>query len=106
MPRAVLMSVYKVFVRPHLDNGDIIYDKAYNETFRQKLESIQYNACLALLGAIKRLLREKFYHDLGLESHVKICLFYKIFKENKLILPFQSNTNKKIELQYQKYRQN
>ena len=40
------------FGRPLLDYGDIIYDQAYNETFHQKLESIQYNVCLALSGAI------------------------------------------------------
>ena len=47
------MTIYKAFVRPHLDYGDIIYDEAYNETFHQKLEYIQYNACLALLGTIR-----------------------------------------------------
>ena len=45
--------MYKAFVRPHLDYGDIFYDEAYNENFHQKLESIQYNACLALSGAIR-----------------------------------------------------
>ena len=35
------MTVYKTFLRPHLDYGDIIYDEAYNKTFHQKLESIQ-----------------------------------------------------------------
>ena len=44
------MTMYKTFGRPHLDYGDIIYDQAYNETFHQKLEYIQYNACLALSG--------------------------------------------------------
>ena len=43
----------KALVEPHLDYGDMIYDEAYNETFHQKLESIQYNACLALSGAIR-----------------------------------------------------
>ena len=33
LPRPVLMTIYKAFVRPHLDYGDIIYDEAYNETF-------------------------------------------------------------------------
>ena len=28
-----LMTMYKSFVRLHLGYGDIIYDKAYNETF-------------------------------------------------------------------------
>ena len=60
--------MYKAFVRPRLDYRDITYDEDYNETFHQKLESIQYNACLALSGAIRGLSREKLYHDLGLES--------------------------------------
>ena len=45
LPRLALMTIYKALVRPHLGYGDVIYDEAYNETFHQKLESIQYNAC-------------------------------------------------------------
>ena len=60
--------MYKVLVRTHLDYGDMIYDEAYNEIFHQKLKSIQYNTCLALSGAIRRLSREQIYHELGLES--------------------------------------
>ena len=56
-------------MRPHLDYGDMIYDKAYNEKFHQKLESIQCIASLTLSGAITRLLREKIYHEIGLKSH-------------------------------------
>ena len=93
-PRSVLMTMYKTFVRPHLDYGNIIYDQAYNEAFHQKLESIQYNASLALSGAIRGLSREKIYHELGLESlqrrrwYSKLCLFYKIFKEKKPLYLF------------------
>ena len=47
------MTKYKAFVRTHLDYGDIIYDEAYNETFHQKLEFIQYYDCLALSGTIR-----------------------------------------------------
>ena len=89
LPRLVLMPIYKAFVRPHLDYGDINYDEAYNETFHQKLEFIQYSACLVLSGAIRGSSREKLYHELGLESlqcrrwYRKLCLYYKIFKENK-----------------------
>ena len=50
--RLVLITMYKALVRPHLDYGDMIHDEAYNETFHQKFESIQYNDCLALSGAI------------------------------------------------------
>lgn len=52
------MGTYKPFVRPHLDCGDAIFDDAYNESFHQKAESIQYNACQTFSGAISGTLRE------------------------------------------------
>ena len=42
-----------MFIRPHLDYGDITYDQAYNLSFHQILEWIQYNAVLALTGVIR-----------------------------------------------------
>ena len=63
LPRSALLTIYKSFARPSLDYDDIIYDKAYNESFKSKLESIQYNAALAIIGAIKRSSREKIYQD-------------------------------------------
>ena len=30
----------KTLIRPHLDYGDVIYDRAFNESFHQRLESI------------------------------------------------------------------
>ena len=41
LPRPTLLTIYKCFLRPHRDYGDIIYDQAYNLSFHQKLESIQ-----------------------------------------------------------------
>ena len=38
LPRPVLMTIYKVFLRPHLDYGDVIYVEVHNETFHQKLD--------------------------------------------------------------------
>ena len=68
LPRQVLMTIYKAFVRPHLDYDDIIYDKAYSEKFHKKLGSIHHNTCLAILGAIRGSSREKFHEESGLES--------------------------------------
>ena len=34
-----LLTIFKSFIRPHLDYGDIIYDQAYNPSFQQKGES-------------------------------------------------------------------
>ena len=44
LPRPALLTIYKCFIRSHLDYGDIIYDQGYDLSFHQKLESIEYNA--------------------------------------------------------------
>ena len=41
------------FLRPHLDYGDVVFDQAFNNSFYQRLETIQYNAALAISGAIR-----------------------------------------------------
>ena len=38
--RDALLRIYKSFIRPHLDYGDIIYDKPNNESFKNKIENI------------------------------------------------------------------
>ena len=80
LPRPSLVTIYKAFIRPHLDYGDIIYDRAYNESFHQKLESIQYNAALAITRAIRGTSRAKLYQELGLESLQERRWHRKIFK--------------------------
>ena len=86
LARPSLVTIYKAFIRPHLDYGDIIYDQAYKESFHQKLESIQYNAALAITGAIRGTSREKLYQELGLESlqkrrwYRRLCYFLKKLK--------------------------
>ena len=87
LPRSSLTIIYKSFVRPHLDYGDVIFDKAYNNSFQQRLESFQYKAWLTMSSAIKGPSTEKLYQELGLESlqnirwFQKLCVFYKIVKE-------------------------
>ena len=86
MPRPSLVTVYKVFVRPHLDYGDIIYDHAYKGSFHQKLESTQHNAALAKTDAIRVTSIEKFYQELALEYLQKqrwyrnLCYCFKTCK--------------------------
>ena len=43
LPRHTLVNIYKAFIRPHLDYGDIIYDNPCNENVCSKIESVQYN---------------------------------------------------------------
>ena len=53
LPRNVLLTIYKSFVRPHLDYGDIVYDQPNNQSFSNKIKAVQYNAALAITNAIK-----------------------------------------------------
>ena len=91
-PRQALINIYKSFIRPYLDYRDILYDKAFNQSFHQKIESIQYNACLAITGTIRASSREKLYQELGLGSlqhrrwYRKICYFYKIYNAKSLTI--------------------
>ena len=81
-----LLTIYKSFIRPHLDYGDVIYDQAYTASFHQKIESVQYNSALAITGTIRGTSKEKLYHELGLETlekrrwYRKLCCFFKIFR--------------------------
>ena len=82
-PQHFLMTILS-FVRPHLDYGNIIYDQPNNESLNQKIERIQYNAALAITGAIKGTSQSKLCNELGFESlkfrcwFWKLCTFYKI----------------------------
>ena len=51
LPRSALITLYKVFVRPYLNYGNILYDQAYNMSFYNKLESVQYKSCWTITGA-------------------------------------------------------
>ena len=87
LPMSSLLIIYKTFIGSRLDYADIIYDQAYNSGFHDKLESIQYNACLALTSAIRCTTTEKIYQELGLQYLKsrcwlkKLCQFYKIFNK-------------------------
>ena len=54
-----LLTIYKLFLRPHLDYGDVVYDQPSNDAFSNKLETVQYNLALAVRGAVKGTSPEK-----------------------------------------------
>ena len=84
--RWTLVTIYKSFIRPHIDYGDVIFDQTYNKSFHEKLENFHYDAPLAITGAIRETSKEKLYQELGFEylQHRlwfhKLCTFCKIFK--------------------------
>ena len=81
-PRSALLTIYKCFVRIHLDYGDVTYDQAFNNSICQKIKCLQYNIALAITSTIRGTSKEKIYQELGLESlqqrcwYRKLCLFF------------------------------
>ena len=84
LPRSTLLTICKSFIRPPLAYGNILCGKPNNENFQNKIEKVQYRACLAITGTIQRTSREKSYEELGLYSlaerrwRSKLIFFYKI----------------------------
>ena len=64
--------------------GAITYEQPNNASLSNKIESVEYNAALAIKGAIKGTSKEKLYQELGCESFKNgrwlrhLCYLYKI----------------------------
>ena len=87
-------QIYKLHVTSHFDYCDVIYhvppvDNPYSHENSQnflmnRLESMQYNAALAITGAWQGTSREKLYQELGWESlsdrrwYRRLVLFFKV----------------------------
>ena len=87
--RDVLNKVYKLYARPHLDYGDMIYHKYDPEmclSLTQRLEQTQYSAALAVSGAWRGTTRQRLYEEIGWESlyhrrwYRRMCHFFKLVK--------------------------
>ena len=85
LPRHSLLTIYKTFIKPHLDYCDVIYGKIFNESWHKRFESVQYNVALAITGAIRGTNTVKLYQGFGLESlqnRRKLRrFFYKIYND-------------------------
>ena len=83
MSRDSLVTIYKSLIIPHLDYADVIFDKPSSAAFSNRIESVQYNAALAITG--RGTCKEKLYQKLGFEAMKerkwfrRLSCFYKIF---------------------------
>ena len=66
LPSLSLHTIFELFIRPHLDYGNIMYNQAYNALFYQKLKSIKYRLALGVTGAIRETSTNKLYNELQL----------------------------------------
>ena len=102
-----MLTIYKCFIRPHLDYGDVIYDQPNLSSLVNKIASAQYNGALAITGAIRGTSKKKLYQELGFKSLKdrrwlrRLYYLYKIVSTKQpaylydLIPPFQRSTPSK-----------
>ena len=92
-PRKALVQIYMSYVRSQLEYGDVMFHQqpltgdplSVDLTdLMSKLESVQYSAALAVLGAWRGTSKSKVYNELGWEYlsqrrwFRRMSLFYKI----------------------------
>ena len=65
--RKVLALCYKLYVRPHLDYGDVIYHNQ-RQDLMTLIEQVQYKAALIVTGCWQGTSRVKLYDELGWEA--------------------------------------
>ena len=81
--RNVLDLSYKLYVRPHLDYGDVIFHNQRMDLM-SLIERVQYKAALIVTGCWQGTSRDKLYDELGWESLSdrrwarRLSIFYKI----------------------------
>ena len=84
LPRQALLTIYKSFVRPHINYGDISYDQPNNDSFLSKIRIISIKCSFSHNRCNKGTSQTKIYKELGLESlkfrsgFRRLCTFFKI----------------------------
>ena len=90
----------------------VIYVNSSYATFSQMIESVQYNAALAMTGAIHGSSREKLYHKIGFGSLRdrwwcrKLCFCYKIRHNNCPIYNLLTELLPALKTSYYSFRSN
>ena len=80
-----MITIYEAIIRPHLDYGDVIFDEAFNNSFHQRLEPIQYNAAMAIIGDIRGTSEEKLIRNLVLSPTIQkmVSKIFCLLQDNK-----------------------
>ena len=99
LSRKSLLTAYKCFDRPLLDSTDVIYDiesmHPVNESFKRKLEAVEYNPSLVITGAIRGTSWQRSCHEFSLESlsdsrwSCKLVFFHEIVSLVQGLIPFK-----------------
>ena len=59
LPRTSLLTIYKSFIRPHLDYGDVVYDQPSNDGFLTKSKLFNIMELYSNYGSNRRYISHK-----------------------------------------------
>ena len=62
------MAIYQSFIGLHLDYGEVVYDRASNESWHQSLQSHQYSTAIVTTETIRGIPTETFPPLIDLET--------------------------------------
>lgn len=86
LPREILTQIYKTYVLPHFDYGDVIYDGLLTVDDTQRLERLQNRAARLVTSTLPRTSTENLRRELGWSSlktrrelH-KICFCHRLYQ--------------------------
>ena len=83
LPLSSLPTIYKCFIRPHMDYRDLIYDQLNLSSLANKIKSVQYSTTFTITVTIRGISKEKLFRELGCESLKirrwlkRLCYLYK-----------------------------
>ena len=66
------IKIYKSFVWPHLDYGDIVYDQPNSDRFYQKVENMQYKTPPTISSDVRMFCN--IHHSTGFELLTRLGL--------------------------------
>ena len=87
-----LITICKAFIRLRLDYVNVIFNQAFNNSFHQRLESIQYKSDLAITAAIRGTSKEKFRVPVAQKMVSKITSLLQNNKKQVTIISLSSNS--------------
>ena len=101
------LSFTKLSSDKYVDYGDVIFDHAFNNSFHQRLEYIQYNAVLAITGVIRGTSKKNLLRNLvssswnpedGFKNYLSFTKLKKKQKKKRTIILSLSSNSKAIDV--------
>ena len=97
LPRPILNQLYTIYIRPHFDYCDIVYDGNLTLTDSARLQTLQNRCARLVTGTLFRTSTDALLNDLGWERledrrHIhKLLFFHRLYYNNPPLPAYMTN---------------